>query len=387
MAAPRKGGYRHLIYFIDGTWLWAGSQNTLDVYSNIYRINTLLNADATDGHAQIIHYSRGVGAIGGMRRYFDGGFSSGIDVMIADLYVNLCCNYQPNDRIYIFGFSRGAVVARAFAGLIAKGILEDNHINMFAHVWAAYVGDAQVLVSGFNDDGSRTKEDAVDYKPFCSETDPKIEFLGVFETVSGGGRGLVADAQRIRIEARRLQANVKNALQLLAIDETRAVFSPIMWTGLEPPPPGQEGSFMEQIWMPGVHSDVGGAYENRILGDIALITMIDRAKAKTKLGFDMKEVRKHNQKLLSPTNVRIHNEYANKYWYLASPWRVARSLNPNIIDQSIHPLGNYVQGKTVRYKVKKDLFNYHLPLGFMPPGYQLKQAPEFLTEDFESIFS
>ena len=32
--------------------------------------------------------------------------------MIADLYVNLCCNYQPNDRIYIFGFSRGAVVAR-----------------------------------------------------------------------------------------------------------------------------------------------------------------------------------------------------------------------------------------------------------------------------------
>ena len=122
MAAPRKGGYRHLIYFIDGTWLWAGSQNTLDVYSNIYRINTLLNADATDGHAQIVHYSRGVGAIGGMRRYFDGGFSSGINVMIADLYVNLCCNYQPNDRIRIFGFSRGAVVARAFAGLIAKGI-------------------------------------------------------------------------------------------------------------------------------------------------------------------------------------------------------------------------------------------------------------------------
>jgi uncharacterized protein (DUF2235 family) len=89
------------------------SQNTLDVYSNIYLMNTLLNADATDGHAQIIHYSRGVGAIGGVRRYIEGGFANGIDVLIADLYVNLCSNYQRNDRIYIFGFSRGAVVARA----------------------------------------------------------------------------------------------------------------------------------------------------------------------------------------------------------------------------------------------------------------------------------
>ena len=46
MAAPRKGRYRHLIHFIDGTGV-GGSQNTLDVYSNIYRINILLNADAT----------------------------------------------------------------------------------------------------------------------------------------------------------------------------------------------------------------------------------------------------------------------------------------------------------------------------------------------------
>jgi hypothetical protein len=207
----------------------------------------------------------------------------------------------------------------------------------------------------------------------------------VFETVSGG-RGLVADAQRLRIEERRVQANVKNALQLLAIDEARPFFRPIMWTGLEPAPSGRTESFMEQIWMPGVHSDVGGAYENRILGDVALITMIDRAKAKTDLGFDMKEVRKHNQKLLSPTDVRIHNEYANRYWYLVSPWRAARSLNPNIIDQSIHPLGNYIRDNAIRYKAKEDQLKYHLPPGFVPPGFGLKQAPEFLTKDFQSIF-
>jgi hypothetical protein len=46
---PRTGGYRHLVYFIDGTWLWAGSQNTLEVYSNVYLMNTLLEVDDAAG--------------------------------------------------------------------------------------------------------------------------------------------------------------------------------------------------------------------------------------------------------------------------------------------------------------------------------------------------
>ncbi|KRR20993.1 hypothetical protein CQ14_35955 [Bradyrhizobium lablabi] len=344
-------------------------------------MNTLLKSDATDGHAQIIHYSRGVGAIGGIRRYIEGGFANGIDVLIADLYVNLCSNYQPNDRIYIFGFSRGAVVARALTGLIAKGILHDDHINMFAHIWADYVGDAEVRVSGFKDDGGpRTKAKVANYRDFCSETDPTIEFLGVFDAVSGG-RGWIADAQRLRIEERSLQAHVKNALHLLAIDETRPFFRPIMWTGVENP----EESFLEQIWMPGVHSDAGAAYENRTLGNIALMTMIDRVKAKTVLNFDMKEVRKLNQKLVSPINVRIHNEY-DKYWYLVNPWPRARRLNPDIPDQTIHPLGNYIQGNLVRYKAKPNTLKYRLPERFVPENYKLAVAPEFLTEEFESIF-
>jgi uncharacterized protein (DUF2235 family) len=61
----RKGGFRHLIYLIDGTWLWAGSDKTLDVYSNVYRLNTLLKADDEDGRAQIVHYVRGLGAVEG----------------------------------------------------------------------------------------------------------------------------------------------------------------------------------------------------------------------------------------------------------------------------------------------------------------------------------
>ncbi|WP_094183709.1 T6SS phospholipase effector Tle1-like catalytic domain-containing protein [Bradyrhizobium canariense] len=163
---PRTGGYRHLVYFIDGTWLWAGSQNTLDVYSNVYLMNTLLEVDDAAGHAQIVEYSRGLGAIGGVRRYIDGGFANGIDVLIADLYVNICSNYQPDDKIYIFGFSRGAVVARALAGLLAKGILHDKYINSFADIWSDYLGEEEVLEPGLQDDRPRLKKREQSINPF-----------------------------------------------------------------------------------------------------------------------------------------------------------------------------------------------------------------------------
>ncbi|MET3332487.1 MULTISPECIES: phospholipase effector Tle1 domain-containing protein [Bradyrhizobium] len=376
MATLRKGGYRHLIYFIDGTWLWAGSGNTLDVYSNVYRMNTLLNADATDGHAQIVHYSRGLGAIGGIRRYIDGGFANGIDVLIADLYVNICSNYQPNDRIYIFGFSRGAVVARALTGLLAKGILEDKYINSFADIWADYLGEQEVLEPGLRDDGPRAKQKIADYKSLCSDAHPTIEFVGVYETVSGG-HGWAAAAQRLRLQRGRLQANVKNAVQILAMDETRSFFRPIMWTGVEE----SAVSWMEQIWMPGVHSDVGGAYAERTLGNIALITMIDRVLAKTRLSFDLAACRKLNCKLDPADPVRIHYEYANKYWRLCCPWPVTRRVNRDV-DQSFHPIANYLQNNVVRYKSTNDRSRYELPSDF---AQLKKEAPEFLTDHFESI--
>jgi uncharacterized protein (DUF2235 family) len=379
MTAHRRGGYRHLIYFIDGTWLWAGSK-TLDVYSNVYRMNTLLNVDARDDHAQIVHYSRGLGAIpdGVISRLMGGTFADGIDVEIADLYVNICSNYQRHDKIYIFGFSRGAVVARALTGLLAKGILDDKHINMFGHVWADYVGGAEVLEPGFENDGTRQKQSIANYKPFCSETHPTIEFLGVFDTVNGG-HGLSETAQRLRLRERRLLVNVKNALQVLAIDETRSFFTPIMWTGITSEPVVRSGgSFMEQIWMPGVHSDVGGAYADRTLGNVALVTMVDRVLAKTHLSFDIAQCLEYNQQLSRESFIRIHDERALRYWRLLDRRPVTRRLED--VDQSIHPLALYLQDKIVRYKARKDQFIYQLPPGFK----NLKAAPEFLTHHFKS---
>ncbi len=77
-----------------------------------------------------------------------------------------------------------------------------------------------------------------------------------------------------------LPVRVKRALHLLALDETRPHFTSIAWTGLEPPvtegTPSTFTSALEQIWMPGCHSDVGGGYQEDFLSKVALLTMVER---------------------------------------------------------------------------------------------------------------
>jgi hypothetical protein len=356
----RKGGFRHLIYLIDGTWLWAGSDKTLDVYSNIYRLNMLLNADDENGRAQIVHYVRGLGATEGGDRLRGGAFAYGIDETIADLYVNVCSNYQNGDKIYIFGFSRGAVVARALTGLLSHGILETHHINLFAHVWADYTNQGEIIFPGQpRKTVSESNERPPDYKSFCSNKNPQIEFVGVFDTVSGG-HGVADLLQKLRLKSQNVSPNVKHAVQLLAIDETRDFFEPIFWTGRTV---SQRGLTFEQIWMPGVHSDVGGAYSERHLGNLALLTMIDRVIKRTSLSFDLKRCQDLEVLSKSGDVIRIHNE-RTRFWSftVARP----RTVDVNIV-QSIHPFAVYLDGKAVGFKSAARTTPYELRSVLKPP--------------------
>jgi hypothetical protein len=110
--------------------------------------------------------------------------------------------------------------------------------------------------------------------------------------------------------------------------------------------------------MPGVHSDVGGAYSKRHLGNLALLTMIDRVIAKTSLSFDLKKCQE--LKVLSEPGelVRIHNEFT-KSWRLISGSQ-ARQLDTNI-PQSIHPFAKCLVGNPVSFKRVKPQTLYKLP--------------------------
>lgn len=60
----------------------------------------------------------------------------------------------------------------------------------------------------------------------------------------------------------------------MAIDEQRGPFRPTLWTQQADAPTEQT---VEQVWLTGVHCDVGGGYLVHELSDIPLLWMVERA--------------------------------------------------------------------------------------------------------------
>jgi hypothetical protein len=103
---------------------------------------------------------------------------------------------------------------------------------------------------------------------------PKIRFLGAFDTVAGSSWDRLNLFSKVRFRNLHLDEYVEHAVQILALDDDRnPSFSPLIWDQKY-----AEEQVLEQIWMPGVHSDVGGPSDGRFLANVALMTMVDRLK-------------------------------------------------------------------------------------------------------------
>jgi uncharacterized protein (DUF2235 family) len=71
----------------------------------------------------------------------------------------------------------------------------------------------------------------------------------------------------------RLSEAVENAYHALAIDDIRKTFHPKIWDKEI-----SDKQTMKQVWFCGVHTDVGGGYEEQGLSDISLMWMTEMAK-------------------------------------------------------------------------------------------------------------
>ena len=78
--------------------------------------------------------------------------------------------------------------------------------------------------------------------------------------------------------------NVENAYQALALDEQRLPFSPTIWEWPNSEVKNHNLQRLKQTWFPGVHSAVGGGYEDTSISDISLAWMITQLSAH--LSFD-----------------------------------------------------------------------------------------------------
>ena len=104
---------RNIAIFCDGTWQKIGQGDP----TNVVKLARAVRVLAEDGRPQLTYYDNGVGVGEGVMnratRWIGGAFGAGLDHKILEAYLFLALNYMPGDRIFIFGFSRGAYTARS----------------------------------------------------------------------------------------------------------------------------------------------------------------------------------------------------------------------------------------------------------------------------------
>ncbi|MFE2972398.1 DUF2235 domain-containing protein [Streptomyces sp. NPDC059340] len=293
---------RYLIVCCDGTW------NSPDQES-VTNVRRLFNAlDNTDPSKQLSHYVPGVGTEGGVvPRLADGGLGVGLGfgpgrslaANVIEGYHWLITNYQPEDYIALFGFSRGAYTARSLAGLIAMcglircGVDERDTWRRIKRVYHRYQLGYQDQRGRESQDGDQHWRDGLDFwfDPRDARDIP-VKFIGVFDTVGSLGipdpwRWMAPgfSSRRYEFNDVRLNPYVWFAYHALAMDEPRGPFSPTLWEEVAPPADVRQLQTLEQVWFPGSHMDVGGGHRETGLSDGALQWMIERAEHDIKLGF------------------------------------------------------------------------------------------------------
>ncbi|MGB5081512.1 MAG: DUF2235 domain-containing protein [Burkholderiales bacterium] len=290
---------RNLIFCLDGTWNKPGQKDQgVETKTNVRKLYEAL-AVRPD---QIRTYFSGVGT-DPHEKVRGGAFGWGLFGQIKDAYRALREHFSPGERIYIFGFSRGAYSARSLAGMILRcGILRkdvgdvkvpgrvadllttqqdrDLRIDVTDKVFAMYK-------HGYED---KNRPEVERFKgEYCHDT--PVRLVGVWDTVGALGipDELFLPALRKldrRVDARLygfldtdLSPRVAAGYHAVAIDEHRRPFLPTLWTDVPGTAPrvNVAGSNVEQVWFAGAHSDVGGGYADSGLSDIALEWMIARA--------------------------------------------------------------------------------------------------------------
>ena len=93
---------------------------------NEYRTNPALDA-------QLAFYDDGVGTNGSVfARIMGNATGYGLAANVKQLYRELSRVYDPGDRIYLFGFSRGAFTVRTLADMIGKcGVLQGEKFSTY----------------------------------------------------------------------------------------------------------------------------------------------------------------------------------------------------------------------------------------------------------------
>lgn len=103
------------------------------------------------GVEQVVYYHEGVGTERGLDKWTGGAFGRGMAHNVRALYRFLVYNYESEDEVYFFGFSRGAFTVRTLAGFMHKvGLLQKDDEYYTAEIYDLYHSTHQRMTRSGN---------------------------------------------------------------------------------------------------------------------------------------------------------------------------------------------------------------------------------------------
>lgn len=280
---------KNLVICCDGTWNEPTQKDRGRVVpSNVVKMTRAIDLSERNLEEHLRgkpYYHAGVGTNGWLDRVTGGALGIGLSANILHAYEHIATHYENHDRLFIFGFSRGAYTARSLTGLLGMcGLVKKGDRRGIER--------ANELYRDSVTDEGRTR--AENFKN--SQRQPRVHFLGVWDTVGALGvpafsryglaRKLVRTLARGSKYAHgfhhtELGDQIDHAYHALAIDERRGPFEPSVWKATR-----KDRANVRQVWFAGVHCNVGGGYADTGLSDHALMWMAWKAhKAGLKLDF------------------------------------------------------------------------------------------------------
>ncbi len=257
---------RNHVFIVDGTLSRVGEEDCMTHAGRLYR----MIESGTSTARQSIGYSRGVQGEG-LQKWLSAAVGMGINEAIIQGYATLASRYHPGDRIFLFGYSRGAYAVRSIAGLIEHvGLLRANEATerRVQRAFRHYTN------------GERTPSMQAFREQHC-HTKVEITCIGAWDTVKSLGLPVPGLSRFFPMATdfhdHALGSNVKSAFHALAADEDRNAYEPILWE-CHPKWRGQ----LEQAWFPGAHADIGGDYgdvrDAKPLSTLSFVWMLERAE-------------------------------------------------------------------------------------------------------------
>src|SRR3954454_17620 len=130
---------KRLVVCCDGTWNRPDqTKQGVAAPTNVAKISLALAEEDDAGNPQVLPYEAGVGTRRG-ERLVGGVFGVGLSRNVQDCYRFLVESYEPGDKLYFFGFSRGAYTARSTVGFVRNsGILRREHIHHIDDAYGLY---------------------------------------------------------------------------------------------------------------------------------------------------------------------------------------------------------------------------------------------------------